>query len=53
MDYLLTLIKNKWHKFPELRFMQLLLNLQHTGERNMYEVEDNALIERLNDMYGR
>ena len=40
-----------WHKYPDLRFSQMILNVLHEEFRGYY-MEDNESIQLLKDFYG-
>lgn len=50
---LMTRLLDLWHRNPELRFGQLLLNYFDSDKQSiMYNLEDKILIEHLERYYG-
>lgn len=45
-------IEKIWEKRPDLRLGQLILNL-HMDKFYLYSVEDDKLIEKLKELYGK
>jgi uncharacterized protein YihD (DUF1040 family) len=41
-----------WQKYPDLRFGQLLMNCYINGT-DLYYIEDEQLIKKLNEVYGK
>lgn len=50
IDSILTELSEIWHEFPDMRLMQLLLNLP-ISDAFMYYIEDKDLIEQLRKYY--
>jgi len=48
---ILRQLKEIWEKYPDLRLSQLIGNLQ-TRDGDLYNVEDQQLIDRLRDLYN-
>lgn len=41
----ITAVEALWNKYPDWRFMQLIINLQRTYGNDMFYVEDNKFKE--------
>lgn len=50
IDQILAELSEIWHELPDMRLMQLLLNLP-ISDAFMYYIEDNDLIEQLRKYY--
>ena len=50
IDQILAELSEIWHALPDMRLMQLLLNLP-ISDAFMYYIEDNDLIEQLRKYY--
>ena len=50
IDSILVELSEIWHEFPDMRLMQLLLNLP-ISDAFMYYVEDEELIKQLRKYY--
>jgi uncharacterized protein YihD (DUF1040 family) len=50
IDKILSVIRTVWHQNPDLRLGQLLLNCFDPNQ-DIYNVEDDVIIDRLIDVY--
>lgn len=50
IDKVLSVIRSIWKDQPDLRLGQLIVNAIH--QQNLYHIEEDALVEALEDMYG-
>lgn len=50
IDQILAELSEIWHEFPDMRLMQLLLNLP-ISDAFMYYIEDEDLIKQLRKYY--
>lgn len=50
IDEILKLISEIWHKYPDMRLLQLLLNVC-LSDTDFYFIEDNLLEQWLHDHY--
>ena len=50
IDEMLGLISKIWHKYPDMRLLQLLLNVC-LSDMDFYYMEDNLLEQWLHDHY--
>jgi hypothetical protein len=48
---MLARLEKLWKERPDLRLGQLILNVAHAGE-DLYYLEDEALLARLEELYG-
>jgi uncharacterized protein YihD (DUF1040 family) len=53
IDRICELLKKEWHKYPDLRLMQLLINAAKTrDEPKLFHMEDEEIEEKLkNEMF--
>lgn len=44
---LLDLIRTEWEKYPDMRLMQLLVNILDARPNPLFTVEDDVIIEKI------
>ncbi len=52
MPVLLMKLQELWEKYPDMRFMQLINNLQTREGNDMFYVEDDMFIELIDHFNG-
>jgi uncharacterized protein YihD (DUF1040 family) len=53
IDKVLDLVRRIWHKYPDTRLSQMIINCVEDGNYSgLYNLEDEQLVERLKKIYG-
>ena len=53
IDKVLDLVSSMWHKHPDIRLSQMILNcVKYDNYQALYNLEDEELMERLKKIYG-